>query len=53
MMIQDAVQCSIITRFRNRQDTDDHLRAIRQHMPQGVFEVVVDPAEQTTQMQRG
>jgi hypothetical protein len=46
VMIQDAVQRSTITRFRNRQDADDHLRAIRRHMPQGVFEVVFDPPEQ-------
>lgn len=45
IMIQDAVQRSIITRFRNRQDADDHLRTIRRHMPQGVFEVVFDPSE--------
>jgi hypothetical protein len=32
-MIQNAVQPSLITRFRNRQDADDHLRAIRRHMP--------------------
>jgi len=46
VMIQGAVQRSIITRFRNRQDADDHLRAIRRHMPQGVFEVVFDLPEQ-------
>lgn len=45
VMIQDAVQRSIITRFRNRQDADDHLRTIRRHMPQGFFEVVFDPSE--------
>jgi hypothetical protein len=45
VMIQDAVQRSVITRFRNRQDADDHLRAMRQHIPQGVFEVAFDPLE--------
>jgi hypothetical protein len=46
VMIQNAVQPSVITRFRNRQDADDHLRAIRRHMPKGVFEVVFDMADQ-------
>ncbi|WP_017302318.1 hypothetical protein [Nodosilinea nodulosa] len=45
VMIRDAVQRSVITRFRNRQDADDHLRVIRRHMPQSVFEVVFDPSE--------
>lgn len=45
VMIRDAVQRSIIMRFRNRQDADDHLRTIRRHMPHGVFEVVFDPLE--------
>lgn len=45
VMIRDAVQRSVITRFRNRQDADDHLRVIRRHMPQGIFEVVFDPSE--------
>lgn len=45
VMIQDAVQRSIITRFRNRQDADDHLRAMRRHIPHGVFDVVFDPSE--------
>ncbi|MGB3519186.1 MAG: hypothetical protein WBA43_22225, partial [Elainellaceae cyanobacterium] len=48
VMIRDAVQRSIITRFRNRQDADDHLRAMRRHIPQGVFEVMFDLSEQPT-----
>lgn len=49
MMIQDAVQRFVITRFRNRQDADDHLRVIRRHVPQSVFEVVFDPLEPSKQ----
>jgi len=45
IMIRHAVQRSVISRFRNRQDADDHLRVIRQHMPQGIFEVMFDPSE--------
>ncbi|MGB3495663.1 MAG: hypothetical protein WBA57_23240 [Elainellaceae cyanobacterium] len=48
VMIQNAVERSIIAHFRNRQDADDHLRAIRRHVPQGVFEVVFDPLEPST-----
>jgi hypothetical protein len=50
VMIRDAVRRSVITRFRNRQDADDHLRVIRRHMPQGVFEVVFDPLEYPMQV---
>lgn len=50
VMIRDAVQRSTITRFRNRQDADDHLRTIRRHMPQGIFEVVFDPSEPPVQI---
>lgn len=50
IMIQDAVQRSTITRFRNRQDADDHLRAMRRHIPHGVFDVVFDPSEPPGQL---
>jgi hypothetical protein len=50
VMIQGAVQRSIISRFRNRQDADDHLRAMRRHVPHGVFDVVFDPSEPPVQL---
>ncbi|MBE9108408.1 hypothetical protein IQ273_03110 [Nodosilinea sp. LEGE 07298] len=50
VMIRDAVQRSVITRFRNRQDADDHLRAMRRHIPQGVFEVMFDLSEEPVQL---
>ncbi|MGB3519182.1 MAG: hypothetical protein WBA43_22205 [Elainellaceae cyanobacterium] len=50
VMIQDAVQRPVITRFRNRQDADDHLRVIRRHMPQSIFEVMFDPSEPPVQL---
>jgi hypothetical protein len=36
----------VLTRFRNRQDAEDQLRAIRRLMPDVVFEVVFCPPEQ-------
>lgn len=36
------LQQVIIARFRNRSDADGHLRFLRQHLPDGRFEVVFD-----------
>ena len=42
-----ALQRHTVARFRNRQDADDHLRAIRRYMPRAQFEVVFEPPQAT------
>lgn len=39
------MQRHTVARFRNRQDADDHLRAIRRYMPKGRFEIVFEPPQ--------
>jgi hypothetical protein len=46
VLIQPNAQRSDLVRFRNRQDAEDHLRALRRFMPKTRFELVFEiPAE--------
>lgn len=46
VLIQPSAQRSDLVRFRNRQDAEDHLRALRRFMPKTQFELVFDlPAQ--------
>ena len=42
VLIRDTLQRHTVARFRNRQDADDHLRAIRRYMPKARFEIVFE-----------
>ena len=43
VLIQSTLQRHTVARFRNRQDADDHLRAIRRYMPRTRFEILFEP----------
>ncbi len=43
VLLREKMQRHVVARFRNRQDADDHLRAIRRYMPKGQFEIVFEP----------
>jgi hypothetical protein len=47
VLIQLQAQHRELVRFRNRQDADDHLRALRRFMPKNQFELVFDPPAQS------
>ncbi|MBF2050787.1 MAG: hypothetical protein IGS54_26075 [Elainella sp. C42_A2020_010] len=47
VLIQPKAQRSDLVRFRNRQDAQDHLRALRRFMPKTQFELVFDPPAQS------
>lgn len=51
VLIQPNAQRSDLVRFRNRQDAEDHLRALRRFMPKTQFELVFDlPAQMPTDL---
>ncbi len=46
MLLLPQAQHRELVRFRNRQDAEDHLRALRRFMPKTQFELVFDlPAQ--------
>ena len=45
VLLREKMQRHVVARFRNRQDADDQLRAIRRYMPKAKFEVVFDATE--------
>jgi hypothetical protein len=46
VLIRANAPSSELTRLRNRQDADDHLRALRRFMPTAQFELMFDPPAQ-------
>ena len=38
-----------VARFRNRQDADDHVRALRRFIPTALFEIIFDAPEEEKQ----
>jgi hypothetical protein len=48
VLIQIDAPHSVISRFRNRQDAHDQLRALRRFMPTAQFEVVFEPPEESS-----
>jgi hypothetical protein len=47
VLIQPNAQRSDLVRFRNRSDSEDHLRKLRRFMPKTQFELVFDPPAQS------
>jgi hypothetical protein len=47
VLILPNAQRSDLVRFRNRQDAQDHLRALRRFMPKTQFELMFDPPAQS------
>ena len=45
VLLREKMQRHVVARFRNRQDADDQLRAIRRYMPKARFEIVFDLTE--------
>lgn len=45
--ILPKAQRYVVTRFRNRQDADDHLRVLHRFIPTATFEIVFDPSDET------
>lgn len=48
MLLQANAQSSELVRLRNRQDADDHLRALQRFTPTTQFELVFDPPVQSS-----
>jgi hypothetical protein len=46
VMIRVDAPSSELARLRNRQDGEDHLRALRRFMPTAQFELMFDPPAQ-------
>jgi hypothetical protein len=47
-ILPKAQRC-IVARFRNRQDANDHVRALYRFIPAAKFEVIFDPPEEEKQ----
>ncbi|MGB3613432.1 MAG: hypothetical protein WBA10_06510 [Elainellaceae cyanobacterium] len=45
ILLREKMQRHTVARFRNRQDADDHLRAIRRYMPNARFEIMFEPPQ--------
>jgi hypothetical protein len=45
--ILNSSETHIVARFLNRQDAEEHLRALRRFIPNGVFEIVFNPPDRT------